>query len=114
MGWTVFSTMPRGGMKAAVDRSLGGADGRTVVASELGSDGNVYAAVKVPSGDVVAAIGLIEGCGYKLMSEAEGPYYYACPPAILEKLTPTTHPYALKWRARVAEGTTYYAKGYAA
>lgn len=36
--------------------------------------------------------------GYKDMDETMGPYSYDCPKAILDKLTPTTHEYALKWR----------------
>jgi len=36
--------------------------------------------------------------GYKDMDETMGPYSYDCPRSILDKLTPTDHEYALKWR----------------
>ena len=38
--------------------------------------------------------------GYKDMEEAMGPVESECPGAILDLLTPTESPYALKWRAR--------------
>lgn len=41
--------------------------------------------------------------GYKDMDETMGPYSYDCPKAILEKLTPTTNEYALKWREKCKE-----------
>jgi hypothetical protein len=41
-----------------------------------------------------------EGIEGKIMGENMGPYYYECPKEILELLTPTTHPWALKWRAK--------------
>ena len=46
---------------------------------------------------------MIDGLGYKLMSEREGPYYYQAPPEVLEKLTPTDCLWSLKWRAKCAE-----------
>ena len=36
--------------------------------------------------------------GYKDMDETMHPYYYDCPKAILDLLTPTTNENALKWR----------------
>jgi hypothetical protein len=94
MGWTILQRVPSEGMKAFIDREVFGG----VVASVIGDDGNYYAAVTAGPGVVVGYVGLIEGAGYKLMSEAEGPYYYGAPAAILDKLTPTDEPSALNWR----------------
>lgn len=104
MGATVFSSMPKGGMLSAVLRSMAWG-GREVIASQL-VGGAVYAAVR--DGDkVVGVVGLIEGLSYKLLSEEEGPYYYDAPPEVLDALTPTASPWAMKWReacaARAAE-----------
>lgn len=106
MGWTVLNAKPAAGWKAYLDASMaGGSAGLNwkVLASAIGSDGNYYAAIERNdllggSRKVYAAIGLIEGNGYKLMSEEEGPYYYAAPAEVLAKLEPTKDPLALKWR----------------
>lgn len=103
MGWTVFNQMPKAGsMQAAVLESISDFGKREIVAwAKVGPE--IYAAVRV--GDkVVGVVGLIEGLAYKLISEAEGPYYYGAPAEVLEKLSPTDEPWALKWRAKCAEG----------
>lgn len=41
--------------------------------------------------------------GYKDMDETVGPNEADCPPAILDLLTPTDHPYAQGWRTRCRE-----------
>ena len=41
-----------------------------------------------------------EGIIGRITDENMGPYAYKCPREILESLTPTTHRYALKWRAQ--------------
>jgi len=41
--------------------------------------------------------------GYKDMDEGMGPCKADCPEAILDLLTPTDRPYAVKWRARCRE-----------
>lgn len=102
MGWTVFNQMPKAGsMQAAVLESMSDFGKREIVASAMvGSV--VYAAVRV--GDkVVGVVGVIEGLGYKLMSECEGPYYYGAPAEVLEKLSPTDDPWCLKWRMKCAD-----------
>ncbi len=40
---------------------------------------------------------------YKDMEETMGPYYFACPAAILDLLSPTTNTYALNWRKTCRE-----------
>ena len=87
MGWTVFNQMPKGGMQEAVLASMSDFGKREIVASAMVL-GVVYAAVRVGD-EVIGAVGVIDGLGYKLMSEREGPYYYGAPAAILEKLSPT-------------------------
>jgi hypothetical protein len=64
--------------------------------------GVVYAAVRVGD-EVVGAVGVIDGLGYKLMSESEGPYYYGAPPEVLAALSPSDDPWACKWRLKCAE-----------
>lgn len=101
MGQTVFRSMPRGGMLSAVLGAIAW-DGREVKASRV--VGNVvYAAVRMPDGQVCGVVGVIDGLGYKLMGEEEGPYYYDAPAEVLEALTPTAEPWALKWRAKCLE-----------
>lgn len=101
MGWTVFNQMPKGGMQEAVLASMSDFGKREIVASAMVL-GVVYAAVRVGD-EVIGAVGVIDGLGYKLMSEREGPYYYQAPPEVLEKLTPTDCLWSLKWRAKCAE-----------
>jgi len=98
MGWTVFQAPPQGGMQEAVLASLSDFGKREIVASAMVL-GVVYAAVRVGA-KVVGAVGVIDGLGYKLMSEEEGPYYYDCPAEVLDALSPTTAEFALKWRQR--------------
>lgn len=104
MGWTVFNQMPKGGMQAAVLESISCFGDRDIVASAM--VGNVvYAAVRLRGGNKVSGVvGVIEGFGYKLMAEEEGPYYYGAPAEVLEKLSPTDDPWCLKWRAKCADG----------
>jgi hypothetical protein len=110
MGWTILNAKPAAGWKNHLDAVIAGgsADMRwEVLASAVGADGNYYAAVerkRVPGGSrkVYAVVGVIEGLGYKLMSEEEHPYYYGAPADVLIKLEPTADPYALKWRANCA------------
>lgn len=103
MGWTIFNQMPKAGsMQAAVLESISDFGKREIVASAMVA-GNVYAAVRV--GDkVVGVVGVIEGLGYKLMAEEEGPYYYGAPAEVLAALSPTDDPWCLKWRAKCADG----------
>jgi hypothetical protein len=110
MGWSVLNKPPAEGWQAFLDKTLsGGVDvNYKVRASAIGPDGNYYAAIERPAGNglkrcVYAAIVLIEGAGWKVMSEQEGPYYWAAPRAVTDKLEPTTNPYALRWRERVAD-----------
>lgn len=101
MGWTVFNQMPKAGsMQAAVLESMSDFGKREIVASAM-VDGVVYAAVRVDD-KVIGAIGVIEGLGYKLLSEFEGPYYYGAPAEVLDKLSPVYNEWALKWRAKCA------------
>lgn len=68
-----------------------------------------YAAVEVITNgkpEVVAVCAKLEyrpkdyySFGYKDMDENMGPYMYQCPARILDRLSPTTNEYALKWRA---------------
>jgi hypothetical protein len=44
--------------------------------------------------------------GYKDMDESMGPCEAACPPAILDLLTPTDRPYAVAWRERCRAAAT--------
>lgn len=98
MGWTVFNSAPKGGMVEAVLQSMSDFGKREIVASAR--IGNVvYAAVRDSDG-VGAAIGVIDGLGYKLMAEEEGPYYYDAPAFVLDALSPTTAEFAVKWRDR--------------
>ena len=108
MGWTVFGGVPRGGMPAKVLKALNyssdGYKSRVLKSAIVG--GNVYAAVECSDGvdvKVRGVVGLIEGAGYKLLGEECGPYYYGCPAEILAMLSPTSEPWALKWRAKCAE-----------
>lgn len=102
MGWTVFNQAPKGGMQAAVLASISCFGDREIVASAMvGSV--VYAAVRVGD-EVIGVVGVIDGLGYKLMSEREGPYYYSAPAEVLEKLTPTDCLWSLKWRDKCADG----------
>lgn len=73
-----------------------------------------YAAVRIPDGNVVAAVVLLDyaphdvhDLGFKIMSEAEGPNEFAAPQRILDKLSPINHCYkgngaewATKWRRK--------------
>lgn len=107
MGWSVLSKPPAAGWVAYLDDVLagGGANkvlGTSIAASGLGSDGNYYAAVSLGGDDprVVAVVAVLEGGAYKIMGEECGPYYWAPPLKVLEALTPTDNPWALKWRER--------------
>jgi hypothetical protein len=115
MGWTVFNGMPRGGMQAAIDRSLTCSRGvqwsRVLESCVLG--GAYYAAVETVDGReraVIAAVAAIEGSGYKLMDESMNPYYYDCPARILDLLTPAPEAWggqlgewSAKWREKCRE-----------
>lgn len=109
MGWTVFNGMPRGGMQKAIDDEINGSGICQVVESVL-QGGEYYAAVRAANGDVFAAVGVVEGTGYKLMDESMNPYYYGCPARILDLLTPAPKAWpgqltewSAKWRERCRE-----------
>lgn len=66
-----------------------------------------FAALRKPDGTVFAMAVMIkwlpkEKDGFNLlfkdMDESSGPYVYGCPLSILDKLTPTEYPHAIKWR----------------
>lgn len=101
MGSTVFNSMPRCGMLAAV-RSVIEWGGRVIVAENM-AGGVLYAAVRMPGGKVRGVVALIEGLSYKLMAEEEGPYYYEASAEVLEQLSPTDDPWCLKWRMKCAD-----------
>lgn len=108
MGWTVFQAPPKGGMEAAVLASISCFGEREIVASRMVGN-EVYAAVRLKDergawGKVVGVVGVIDGLGYKLMAEEEGPYYYGAPAEVLAALSPTDSPWAQKWRDRCAAG----------
>ena len=46
--------------------------------------------------------------GYKLMDESVGPCYHNCPIELIEKLAPTNHKYAKKWREKCIEHSKSY------
>lgn len=75
-----------------------------------------YAAVKIEQEgepiQIIGAVALTSGInrrdpyfnfGYKGMEETCRPYYYDCPKAILDLLTPTDNEWALKWRQKCRE-----------
>lgn len=108
MGWTVFNKAPQGGMVEAVLQSMSDFGKREIVASAV-VKGIVYAAVQLKDrngarGKVVGVVGVIDGLGYKLMAEEEGPYYYGAPPEVIAALSPTDDPWCLKWRMKCEEG----------
>lgn len=85
----------------------------TIVDSFLDrGDGAFYMAVRHGkarsyhrAGDVLCVVGLVEYAGpgwirYKVLHEVEGPAASRCPARILDMLSPTEAPYALKWRER--------------
>lgn len=55
--------------------------------------------------DGYALVCLTEGnCGYKLIGEECGPFYYNCPKEIIDKLKwPAPSKYAEEWRNKCAE-----------
>lgn len=79
-----------------------------VLDSELGDDGVYYAAIQMTwtgsdAREVSGLVCLVErsddpSLGYKPISEAMGPRYFACPSRILDLLTPTSQPFAIAWR----------------
>ena len=101
MGATCFQSMPQGGMLAAVKRSIEWGGRKIVASNVVGSV--LYAAVKMPDGQVVGVVGLIEGLCYKLMAECEGPYYYGAAPEVLAVLSATDDPWSSKWRMKCAD-----------
>ena len=71
-----------------------------------------YAAVDNGEGEVFAVVALTKGqdksdpyfnFGMKSMDETMHPYYYDCPKAILDLLTPTDSESANEWRAKCRE-----------
>jgi len=60
---------------------------------------------RADTGRVTACVALLkttkDGWGYvKFIDEECGPLHYDCPKRILDKLSPTTHEYALEWRKK--------------
>lgn len=118
MGWSVLSQKPRQGWEAYLSSCMVGGEAnkilrREVAACGIGADGNFYAAISEPrtsGGEIVerhvrGVVALVDGSAYKFIGEEEGPYYYACPAHVLAALTPTSEPFALKWRAKCAEAS---------
>lgn len=69
---------------------------------------HVWQLVQRPDGTKYIALDLIAkerggGWGYKSMDEDEGPYFFDCPAALLDKADPPATPNAETWRARVWE-----------
>ena len=109
MGYVVVKC-PKGEKSDALALAYGGFhSGAKVVASKMVS-GVLYMAVRnLPGAPVVGYVALIKRfpksgeAAIKVMSEAEGPYYYGCPPEVLGMLGPSDNAEALKWRSRCAE-----------
>lgn len=97
MGWSYIDRMP-----ADVQKFLDGvvtSPAKVVQSAMVG--GTYYAAMRSERGNVFGAVVLTEGrFGWKAMSEFEGPYYWDCPAEIIDQLSPTDNPLALKWRAK--------------
>lgn len=78
--------------------------------------GNVFYAAATEDGqDVFGLVCLLSTgsggvFGYKDMDETMGPLYYDCPARVLDRLSPTTNPEALRWRARCREQAARIAK----
>jgi len=102
MGWTHIPE-PRDKRKFFDDELSAGSG---VVIDSVMRGNEYYAAVqdKVGTYGVVVVVereGVRRGeIAYKVMEESEGPYFCKCPMHILKKLSPTTEPFALKWRRK--------------
>jgi hypothetical protein len=82
-----------------------------------------FAALRKPDGTVFALVVMLKwtpndrdgfNLTFKDMDESSGPYVYGCPLSILDKLTPTEYPHAIKWREdnrRLAENWGKVKKG---
>lgn len=117
MGWLFMSSLgghdtPRAYLDNQFNHSTPDRSQR-VLAAAVVSMRTYYAAIEVISKggerEVFAAVCLIQYnprstdghvFGYKDMTEHMGPNESECPASILDLLTPTTHEYAIPWRAR--------------
>ena len=109
MGWISLRTSASAKEFLDLEFTYDNEDRRSsVLDSVFGDDGVYYAAVELAwtgTGDrvVFGLVCLVENeggpsFGYKPMSEAMGPRSFGCPTHILDRLTPTSQPYALAWR----------------
>lgn len=109
MGWTIVRTATSAKEFLDLEFTFETEDRRcTVLDSEFGDDGVYYAAIQMTwtgsdAREVSGLVCLVErhndpSLGYKPISEAMGPRYFACPSRILDLLTPTCQPFAIAWR----------------
>jgi hypothetical protein len=97
MGWSYIDRMPADVQKFLDQVVTGPAK---VVQSAMVGD-TYYAAMRSKHGNVFGAVVLTEGrFGWKVMDEFFGPFACECPAEILDQLSPTDNPLALKWRAK--------------
>lgn len=121
MGWTYHDRpLTPQQIKAEIRAICTGPDHHPLVISRGGSV--FYAAVRFTSpsrfpdftpdpetGTVTIGVVILtsngsrQGFGYKVMDELAGPHYFTAPKKILALLSPTKHPYALKWRQGVLD-----------
>ena len=111
MGW-LYTNKPAGmSMRDFFSERFDHENGKVLDVAMVGWT-EAYIAYEVTNNDgtknVIGIACLINFCpndpycnfGYKAMEETMGPSISNCPRRILEKLTPTTHKWAIEWRER--------------
>ena len=111
MGWTgIYGQAPFGSKEDKQAFIQAHALGKNLQIIDFSAKGNVcYAAVEhKESSEVFGMVVLLSYRNnerlFKEMDESEGPFYYDCPKRIIQKLSPTRHESALKWRATCLSG----------
>lgn len=104
MGWTFYnewnSPTTYESEKAEVERIYSnGGKNEILQCTKVGSVW--YLAVKAPTGLVWGGVCLTKrskGWGHKDLDESSGPYHCQAPVSLINKLSPTTDEWAMKWR----------------
>lgn len=105
MGWTYYPTFGKTDRLEECRHSFGKEPNWATIVQDALVDDVYYAAMKsTKTGKIWALIALTDIAdgefGYKDMDETMKPYYYDCPNALLNLLSPTDNEHANIWRAK--------------
>ena len=108
MGWTYYCNYGETNRLELCRKEFGRQPSWATIIKDALIDGVYYAAMKSTKTGAIWGLVVLTDIsngefGYKDMDETMMPYYFDCPKAIIDLLSPTTNELAIKWRQRCLE-----------